>query len=260
MGFELVSIRNGNTEARVSPSRGAIAASWVVDGVEQFYMAQNTFDDPQKSVRGGNPFLWPFAGALEEGTLVEAGTKMAQHGFGRDKVWTIEAKGSSMLALSLEPDDQTREVFPWDFRMVQTFEVSDAVLSINLVTENRSDRAMPVAPGWHPYYPIKNASKPAVEVGLPGFKHTAFANPEGTFNFGVESNGTCAFTFQIEDRKLRMAVSPNLQWYQFWSLPGSDFICVEPFAGPPNVINTRRCERIAPGGRSLHWMSLQVLR
>jgi len=257
--MELIEIVSGSTRARIAPERGSIAAGWSVEGRELFFMDEKSFQDRTKSVRGGNPFLWPFAGALESNRLVEADSEMKQHGFARDRAWAVEARGASTLVLSLESDDAGLAVFPWAFRMVQTFEVSDRRLSISLVTENRSGRAMPVAPGWHPYYPLANASKPSVKVGLPGFRHTPFADPAGSFNFGVESNGTTAFVFELEDRRFRMAVSPNLQWYQFWSLPGNDFICVEPFAGPPNVINTRRAERIPAGGRALHWMTLELL-
>ncbi|MBI1289787.1 hypothetical protein GC173_00895 [bacterium] len=259
MSFEQIEISHGATKARIAPGRGSIATSWSVDGRELFHLDERSFNDPKKSVRGGNPFLWPFAGALEGGRFIEAGTEIHQHGFAREKAWTIEAQGAATLVLSLESDASMQALFPWDFRMVQTFEVSARRLSITLVTENRSRRAMPVAPGWHPYYPIANAAKPQVCVDLPGFRHAPFADPAGTFNFGVESNGTNAFDFQLEDRRFRMAVSPNIQWYQFWSLPGEDFICVEPFGGPPNVINTRRTERIPPGGRALHWMSLELL-
>lgn len=259
MAYELIEIASGTTRARIAPERGSIATHWEVDGRELFYLDEKSFNDPAKSVRGGNPFLFPFAGSLENGRLVDSGTEIHQHGFSREYPWHIESHGAATLVLSQCAREETLRIFPWDFRMVQTFEVSHRRLSITLATENRSDKAMPLAPGWHPYYPLKNAAKPEVKVHLPGFRHAPFADPAGSFNFGVETHGTSAFEFELEDRRLRMAVSPNIQWYQFWSLPGNDFICVEPFAGPPNVINTRRSERVAPGGRAFHWMSLELL-
>jgi galactose mutarotase-like enzyme len=45
---------------------------------------------------------------------------------------------------------------------------------------------------------------------------------------------------------------------QFWSQPGKDFICIEPFTGPNNTINTDQRIDIAPGRAHTFWMKIEV--
>ena len=45
---------------------------------------------------------------------------------------------------------------------------------------------------------------------------------------------------------------------QLWSQPGKDFICLEPFYGPNNTVNTeRRCDIPAGQARDF-WMRIEV--
>jgi galactose mutarotase-like enzyme len=259
MGFESLRLSHGETSLTVAPWRGAIATHFRVGGEELFYLDETTLHDESKSVRGGNPLLWPFAGSLEGGRLAVAGTEIPQHGFARNRAWKVEEERGNRAILSLEDDTDSRAIFPWKYRLVQSFELGPGRVRIALESHNRGETPMPVAPGWHPYFACSLEEKLKVRTTLAGFPHERFAAEEGAFDFGVESEGVTAFDFQVGNKRFRLSVSPNMRWFQFWSLRGREFICVEPFAGRPNIINSPEAERVAPGGFALHWMELRLL-
>ena len=58
--------------------------------------------------------------------------------------------------------------------------------------------------------------------------------------------------------ELRIAFSPAMGHMQFWSQPGKDFVCLEPFWGPNDTVNTERRLEVAPGSARELWMRLEL--
>src|SRR4051812_25597814 len=115
MAFQSIEIKHGSTSAQIVPARGAIVSALKIAGKEVLYMDGATLSDESKNVRGGIPVLFPYAGKLEAETLVSAGTKMKQHGFGRNKAWTVTEQKCDLLRVSLLPDAETKAQYPYDF-------------------------------------------------------------------------------------------------------------------------------------------------
>ena len=57
---------------------------------------------------------------------------------------------------------------------------------------------------------------------------------------------------------LRLSFSPAMRHLQLWSQPGKDFICLEPFYGPNNTVNTDRRHEVPPGQARDFWMRLEL--
>src|SRR6185295_326848 len=108
MPFEELQISSGGTSARIAPDRGALVTGLNINGVEALYLDRATFDDATKNVRGGIPVLFPYAGKLDNETFLAAGTKMKQHGFGRNKAWRVIESKSGGVRVVLGDDAETR--------------------------------------------------------------------------------------------------------------------------------------------------------
>lgn len=259
MPFTEWTIQMGDCRARVAPARGGLVTGLSVAGREVLYLDRATFEDESKNVRGGVPILFPFAGKLEGGLFQPAGTIMKQHGFARNRPWQVDAASDSLLTMSLESDSSTLEVFPYAFRLEQTCMVVVRGLEISLSVTNLAERLMPVAPGWHPYFVCPNAQKQAVTCEVRGINPADFA-PEREFELGADSPVDQA-RFKIPELGLlTLRYSSQMRHLHFWSLPGADFICLEPFTGPLEAINhpLQRVE-IAPGQTETFWMRIEVL-
>lgn len=259
MSFEEIEIRRGDVSARVSPERGGLITSLSVGGKEILYLDRATFDDPTKNVRGGIPILFPFCGMLEDGLYVPAGTKMKQHGFARNKAWEVHVSTPDTLSITLAADDETRALWPHDFRLEQTIVCKRAGLRITLTFFNLGDAPAPISPGWHPYFRCPAARKGEIRGDAPGLDPTRFTDA-AEFDFGIEAPADGVATFAIPGPgKLRLDFSQTMRHLQFWSLPGKDYVCIEPFFGPANSINRPDHKRVEPGASEIHTFSIDLV-
>lgn len=258
MIFEEIEIKSGSVSATIAPERGALVTGLNVGGKDILYLDRATFEDAPKNVRGGIPVLFPYAGKLVDGIFVAAGTKMNQHGFGRNKVWSVVDRKADSLSVGLQSDAETLAVYPYTFSAEQRCTVLPRGLLVELLISNRDTKPMPVSPGWHPYFCCPAGKKPGVVCDTPGF--VAGSTPNDTeFDFGIvaPANGRASVK-GIDFGTLNLSFEPVMRHLQFWSQPGKDFICIEPFNGPNNTVNTDRRVDIAPGTCRVFWMRIEI--
>lgn len=254
-----LALAHAGVSATIAPARGALVTSLKVGGRDVLYLDRSTLDDPGKSVRGGVPILFPFAGRLENDTLVYARSQMKQHGFARNRAWRVAAERPGSVSLLLESDAQLREVYPHAFTIEHTVTLLPAGMQLELLIHNRGETPMPVAPGWHPYFRCASADKPRVRpLDVPNLDPARFT-PDAEFDFGVTAPPSGRASFAVPQLgTLQLSASPEMRFLQCWGLPGRDFICLEPFLGPNNTINTPARLEVAPGGAHALWMRIEL--
>jgi galactose mutarotase-like enzyme len=117
---------------------------------------------------------------------------------------------------------------------------------------------MPVSPGWHPYFSCPAAEKAKVKASVAGVDHNQFNN-DREFDFGAIAPPIGRAKFEVPQLgSLTLSFSPEMRHMQFWSQPGKDFICLEPFTGPNNTINTDRRVDIPPVQARTFWMKIEL--
>lgn len=259
MDIDELTLDHGGVSARVAPGRGALVTALIVAGRDVLFMDRSTLADPSKSVRGGIPLLFPFAGRLDGDRLVYADSTMKQHGFARNKAWTVVEQRAGFARLALEADAGTRQVYPHAFRLEQSLTLLPRGLHVELLIHNRGSASMPVAPGWHPYFPCPSAAKPRVRPHGVDALDSARFTPGVEFDFGVTAPVTGRAAFDLPELgRLELGFSPEMRFLQCWGLPGRDFICLEPFLGPNNTINTPARLEVAPGQAHVLWMRVEL--
>lgn len=256
--IEALALEHAGVIARVAPARGALVSALSVRGREVLFMDRSTLVDSAKSVRGGIPLLFPFAGRLADDRLVYCGNVMKQHGFARNKAWGVVEQRAGFARLSLEDDPQTRAVYPHAFRLEQAVTLLPQGLQLELLVHNKGTTPMPLSPGWHPYFRCPSAAKPRVQpLGVE--LDPARFQPDAEFDFGVTAPATGHAAFDIPELgRLHLSFSPEMRFLQCWGLPGRDFICLEPFFGPNNTINTPARLELAPGQAHVFWMRIEL--
>lgn len=259
MDVKELTLEHGGVSARVAPARGALVTALSVAGRDLLFMDRGTLVDPSKSVRGGIPLLFPFAGRLDGDRLAHAGSTMKQHGFARNKAWTVVERRPDCVRLGLDDDAQTRQVYPHAFRVEQTLTLLPQGLQVDLLVHNKGITPMPIAPGWHPYFPCPSAARPRVlPHGVENLDPARFT-PDAEFDFGVTAPADGRTAFDIPGLgRLRLGFAPEMRFLQCWGLPGRDFICLEPFLGPNNTINTPARLEVAPGRAHTLWMRIEL--
>lgn len=235
----------------VVPSRGGIITSWVVGGKELFYMDQERYANPQLSIRGGNPILFPICGNLPDNTYTYGGNTyhLKQHGFARDRAWTLVHRTDQSATLELTSDGETLKVYPFAFSLKITYRLAGNTLIIEQACTNLSPQPMPYSIGFHPYFAITN--KASIDLKIPA--QTLWNNVAkqvetytGSLDFGLPEIDSAFYldadarkvTMTADDRQLTITFDEHYRIFVVWTLQDKNYLCLEPWTGGRNAINT----------------------
>ncbi len=212
---------------------------------------------------GRAPLLFPIVGRLagDSYELDHRTYEMAQHGFARRRKFALVERTSGSLVLELAADDETRAIYPFDFRLTASFRLSDARLDITITVANEGDRAMPFSFGFHPAFAWP------LPFGSPADRHHILFDEDEAADIRRTATGTGLIAATTEaspvaGRKLvpdaamferdaliwdrlnsrgllwGVAGEPNIRlefpdtpWLGLWQKPGARYLCIEPWAG-----------------------------
>ncbi len=262
--LETILLEDPATDARVvvAPGRGGLVTRFVVGARPVLFLDADTLADPSKNVRGGNPVLFPSPGPLAAERFTRDGRSgsMKQHGFARQKAWSVVGTSAHPVGyhgarrevrLELTSDDATRAQFPWDFAMTLRYALAGTALAIETRIENRSDAPMPFALGFHPYFHVLDAEKAQARIVTDATR--AFDNVTKRL---IDVRGPIDLTQKEVDLHLvdhtprqatlhraggdRIVVSADAEFGRWvvWTLAGKDFVCLEPWTAPADALNT----------------------
>ncbi|MFN0207380.1 MAG: aldose epimerase [Planctomycetota bacterium] len=236
----------------VAPSRGGIVVRARIRGREILYLDEATLLDVSKNVRGGIPICFPIAGKLSDDRASFGGKEivLSQHGFARRSKWNVVDAGET-LTIQLVSNPETRAVFPFEFDIRVTYSIHNDSLGCETTIINTGSETLPVHLGFHPYFYIPEDIKSEFRVEAAASR--AFNNRTGEHGsyepprFGAEE-----VDYHILDPaggavRLR---APKGKHYSYrldyggfpcavlWTLPGKDFICLEPWTAPAGALAT----------------------
>lgn len=250
-----LSDKAANSSLDVVPERGGIATRWRVQGEEILYLDKERFANPELTVRGGIPILFPICGNLPDNTYTYNGVerKLKQHGFARDLPWEVAEQVTvdrAAITLVLNSNDLTRAVYPFDFQLAFTYQIKGNALEIFQRYTNLSAEVMPFSSGFHPYFFAPDKNKLRFEI--PGMQYRDQRTQELDYFTGIfdptleeidvafEQLTGLAATATDKSRGLRLILSYNSSYGSlvFWTLKDKDFYCLEPWTAPRNALNT----------------------
>lgn len=233
---------------RVVPARGGLVSVWEVQGQSLLYLDRETYGDPQKNVRGGIPILFPICGRLKDDTYMHDGKTyhLPQHGLARRLPWCVKSSSTedgAVLRLSLESDSQTKESFPFDFRLEFEYRLVGNEFSILQSYHNCTQTPMPLYPGLHPYFAAAGKEHWQLRVPaehchdlLTGEQRSVSEAPnwqaaEQNFIYsGLSSgwSGQFAALHRNDGTAISIGYSRAFRRLVFWTLGNKPFACLEP--------------------------------
>lgn len=210
---------------------------------------------------GRAPLLFPIVGRLPNDIAICDGEAfpMRQHGFARNKQFSIARASASECILRLTSDDETRQQFPFDFVLDVAFVIEDAALRIGATVFNKSPRAMPVSFGFHPAFrwplpyggsrqdheirfersesaPIRRVTDGLLDVTASSeiFEGSVMALDDAMFVPGAlifDRLKSRAVNFGVPGQPSIQIRFPNMPHLGVWTKPGAGFLCIEPWQG-----------------------------
>lgn len=222
------------------------------------------------------PVLFPIVGRLKDDQYEYEGTTydMSQHGFARDSEFEVEESTEQSATFSLKSTDETKEKYPFDFQLFIKYNLEENRLKVTYEVKNQSDQeVMYYGIGGHPAF---NVSQTKNENGELEFDQVSYAvEPAGKYDsipltddgflrleeketkevseeeLTHESFKEDALIYKVHEdtqvilkdevKAVEIRVTPeNMGHIGIWSTypKRAGFVCVEPWAGLADAINT----------------------
>ena len=235
-----------NNYIKFCPERGGVITNWVSDGKEILYFDEKRFMDKTKSIRGGIPILFPICGNLTTNNSI-FGTdylQLTQHGFARDLIWQYFLNEKS-LCLFLSESKKTKKYYPFDFELGIEVSLKINCLEFEITIHNKTDFAMPINFGLHPYFNIsdfKNLEFIDHPLNCQDQEKNIISNTLDELNkiyLGVDllmyTSGRSSFRDKIFKREVTLNHPYPFDLGVIWSDPPRRMICLEPWTSPRNA-------------------------
>lgn len=262
------------SRVELAPARGGLITSFRVRERELLYMERETLVEPSKNVRGGIPVLFPAPGKLTGDSFRCEGRAgaMKQHGFARTQPWACEPgpAGDACATITLTANDETRAAYPWDFTLSLRISLLGTRLTIGVQLRNTGSAALPFAFGLHPYFVTTDKRAARIDTRatrafdnvakitrpFTGFDLTA---PE--LDLHLLDHGSNASALHLGDgSRVELRASHEFSRWVVWTLGGKDFVCLEPWTGPADALNTGEgLLHVVPGALHEGWVELEFV-
>ncbi len=261
------------SEVWLAPSRGALVTRFFDGQRELLYLDSATFLDRSKNVRGGIPVLFPAPGKLENDRWSHAGSSgvLKQHGFARNADWSVmrqQTQTRAEVTLCMESSAETLRDYPWPFRVELTFALSGRELRIEIRVLNTGANAMPYGFGFHPYFVMKLEDKGSARIETGATRVFDNVTKEehalgelklgaGESDLHLLDHGSTNSALTTPRGTVRVEGSEAFTRWVIWTLPGKEFICLEPWTCSGNALNTGvGLREVAPGAAQTHWVAI----
>ena len=139
-------IKSGAFAAKVDSLGAQLVSLKGADGFELIWVGD------EKYWQGQAPVLFPIVGALRDGRARIDGQwyEMGQHGFARRMEFQLEEQREGYLALSLCACEETRKRYPFEFKLIVSYELTGDGITTGFTVQNTGTVPLPYAVGGHP--------------------------------------------------------------------------------------------------------------
>lgn len=251
----VLSDQAAQSRLEVVPERGGLITQWRFQDQEILYLDGDRFANPDLSVRGGIPILFPICGNLPDNTYTYRGQTytLKQHGFARDLPWEVTDRVTQdgvSITLELTSSEQTKAVYPFDFRLVFTYHLKGNCLELRQRHTNLSDQPMPFSTGLHPYFEVSDKNQ--LQFDIPATQYQSqidqtvhefgdrfdFEQDEIDVAFKKVQRQSATVTDLSRNLKLTLDYDLTYSTLVFWTVKGKNYYCLEPWSAPRNSLNT----------------------
>ena len=205
-------------------TEGAYIEKLTLDNKKVLEDRQEIRMDGLTKQRGGCHICCPNFGPDEK-------TFMQQHGFAREISWDVLTSDEDMVILKAYGLQEYR-----DLEMFLLYQTGKNSFRMSLTLDNKSEKELPVAPGFHPYFYTKDKVFESFgeEYSEEQLKKTVFI-PSSNFSFSTSE-------FQI------CVKSTSMEQIALWSDFNGNYICVEPtYNGTCFTRKGNEAKILAPG-------------
>lgn len=149
-----------------------------------------------------SPVLFPIVGAVWENTYRYKGQaySLSQHGFARDRMFSLVTETSSEIRFRLTSDEETLRIYPFPFELEIGYRLEENRVEVIWSVKNTGSEPMFFQIGAHPAF-----NYPDFEAGRPERGYFAFDRTEGLTYILIGEKGCVSrqsYPLELEDGRL----------------------------------------------------------
>jgi galactose mutarotase-like enzyme len=213
-----------------------------------------------------SPILFPIVGGLKEDTYFFNGNEyhLPRHGFARAKEFEILQQAENSIIFSLKSDSETLKIYPFHFELQIEYRLVENRLEVHYKVQNKAENKMYFSIGGHPAFALPEHFE-NYSLLFETDKKLEFTALEGnlllekTQNLEVENN-KLPLNYQLFEKdalvfknhqidsitiqenghnvlKVSFEKFPDLG---IWTKMNAPFICIEPWFGHADRVNTNQ--------------------
>jgi galactose mutarotase-like enzyme len=217
-----------------------------------------------------SPVLFPIVGGLKDNSYFFEGQKyhLPRHGFAREKRFTVSEQSKESISFSLSDNDDTRQNYPFAFQLTLRYTVVAKTLRVDYVVKNPGTGLMYFSIGGHPAFKVplveggkyddhylelnqKETSRRWVvsREGLIDANSESFLTDESVIPLKKELFFHDALVFKdlvsnemaLKSTKHNHGLNFIFTGFPFmgiWAAKNADFVCIEPWCGIADSVDT----------------------
>ena len=219
-----------------------------------------------------SPVLFPIVGTLKNNTYFhnDISYQLPRHGFARDKQFAVEAQTADTITFLLRSDAETHTIYPFMFEFRIRYTLFENTLAVAYEVVNAGKDTMYFSVGAHPAFKLPLVPGTSYTDYYLQFNQTETAprwpiSPDGLIEQSplplLEDTNRLKLSknlFQKDALVLKgMASSivtlgsnktphgfrfdyPGFPFFGIWAAKNADFVCIEPWCGIADSVNTNQ--------------------
>lgn len=267
----LIESLTGELSATVLPDYGGMLAKLFYRDTPVFHLDGDML--PNSNVlAGGNPILFPFPSRTADDAYELDGTRysMPFHGLVKYSQFGVgEVKKDSVTLYVESSEVSKKENYPFDYRLEVTYSLRQNSAYFTSTIHNLSATPLPHYFGWHPYFTATDKARFVLRPQME--RYTDYADGKAWPNTG-SADLTKPGNYIYEGRTgTQTEIENPADGYRARILTDDSFdvlvvctsfdgtVCVEPWMGLPNSINSGKYVRwVQPGESVSNEMVIEV--
>jgi galactose mutarotase-like enzyme len=217
-----------------------------------------------------SPVLFPIVGGLKNNTYFfnNRPYQLPRHGFAREKIFSITHQSFDSIGFSLQCDDETLFAYPFYFELKITYSLNRSELSVGYEVNNLMSDEMYFSIGGHPAFKVPLTPDTAYEDYFLEFNKTEnserwLVSPDGLIEersvpffkddavipLRKELFQHDALVFKdLQSNRVSLKCTkhshgldfdfPGFPFMGIWAAKNADFVCIEPWCGIADNVNT----------------------
>jgi galactose mutarotase-like enzyme len=219
-----------------------------------------------------SPVLFPIVGTLKENTYFHKAKSypLSRHGFAREMNFSVETQKRNSITFCIQHTEETLKVYPFRFHFYIRYALMQDVLSVTYGVWNKGAENLFFSVGGHPAFKVPLAEGTSYEdyqlrfnktesagrwpisrEGLIGKVPLPLLQDSDTINLNKELflqdaivlKHLLSDTVKLCSTKTSHGIDFLFSGFPFlglWAAPGADFLCIEPWCGIADSVDTNQ--------------------